>query len=961
MSWHLKLNSGRIASVVLLAIYLMISVVTVAIVNLEMRREALVEAEAKARMILDRNLAIHTYFSHDLKPRLFEWTAPFRSPEYFDPAWMSSTYAVRKIEAHFKSLNSIGYYYKECALSARSPENEADEFERAFLDRINQDPAVAFWSGVRLVNGTPSFVILRQGEILEDSCLRCHSEPSRAPADMIKLYGAERSFHRQVGEVASAISMRIPLSEAYAAANSFSFRLSVILLAAVGILLMVLQWANARYIYRPLSQIRRKAMEIATSDAHLGEELPLAHGKDLSELTRAFNEMSRNLRRHKDHLEALVADRTRALEIANRQLRDSNYQYRLLAESINDVIAITDLKGTFLYLSPSVEKVTGWSPQEGLCLNGLEVAHPDDLEAVRQSYEIQRPERADRILQWRCCCKDASYVWLETNAHLVVDETGEPQHFVSSSRDITTRKRMQEALQASEEKFSRVFHASPAPISISELDTGCFIEVNEAFSAVTGYSRPEAIGHSSVELGLFRSESQRVALMQQLQETGRLHGVELQIPDRAGRPVTLLWSAEPITVEGKRCIVCIGIDITERKRAEDERASLEGRLRQAQKLEAIGTLAGGIAHDFNNILGIIMGYAEISRMTMPHDSAAHESIAEVLKATERARDLVKQILTFSRQSDQEKKPLQATLIVKEVVKMLRAALPTTIEIRLEIRTSATEDVILADPTEIHQLVMNLCTNAGHAMREKGGVLAITAAKLRLEAETPAPGLKLPPGDYLQLTVSDTGHGIDPALLDRIFDPYFTTKGPGEGTGLGLAVVHGIVESCRGAVAVTSEPGVGTTFRVYLPTLAKQCAAAERGVESLQGGTERILLVDDEEGLVRAGKKMLETLGYRVTEALGSVQALEVFRHQPAAFDLVITDYTMPHMTGTNLARELLTLRPDLPVILCTGRPDGINEAEARAAGIRELIMKPLTRTALAQSVRRVLDEEEGRL
>ena len=323
MTRYLKMNSGRIASLVLLAVYIAISIFTVSIVNYEMRREALVEAEAKAKLILDRNLATHTYFSQDMKPRLFEWTTPFRSAQYFDPTWMSSTYAIRKIETHFKSLNHFGYSYKECAINARSPENEADEFERSFLDQLNRDAGPTFWSGMRAFEGKPFFVTLRKAEILEPSCLRCHGEPIQAPVDMVKLYGDNRSFHRQVGDVASAISIRIPLSEAHAAANAFSLRLSAVLLAAIGLLLLVQQRLNARYIFRPLSQVRKKALEISASEDHLGEEIPLTHGKDLAELTNAFNRMSKSLRRNREQLEALVADRTRELVIANRQLVDN--------------------------------------------------------------------------------------------------------------------------------------------------------------------------------------------------------------------------------------------------------------------------------------------------------------------------------------------------------------------------------------------------------------------------------------------------------------------------------------------------------------------------------------------------------------------------------------------------------------------------------------------------------------
>jgi signal transduction histidine kinase/CheY-like chemotaxis protein len=390
------------------------------------------------------------------------------------------------------------------------------------------------------------------------------------------------------------------------------------------------------------------------------------------------------------------------------------------------------------------------------------------------------------------------------------------------------------------------------------------------------------------------------------------------------------------------------------KQAEEQEKKLETQLRQAQKMEAIGTLAGGIAHDFNNILSAVIGYTELALINIPKESSLQNHLQQVLKAGSRAKDLVKQILTFSRQAEQEVGPFQIKLIAKEALKLLRASLPTTIEIRQDIQSDST---VLADPTQIHQVLMNLCTNAGYAMQETGGTLEVSLTNVELDSHFTGRHSDMAPGPHLRLTVSDTGHGMTPDVLERIFDPFFTTKGPGEGTGMGLSVVHGIVKSFGGTITVYSEPGKGSTFHVYLPIAEDLKDEGETEViEPLPTGNERILLIDDEQPLVDIGKQMLERLGYEVITRTSSIEALELFRAQPDRFDLVITDMTMPNMTGDKLAMEIMKIRPDVPVILCTGFSPAITEEEANAWGIQALLEKPLLRHDLAKTIRQVLDE-----
>lgn len=382
--------------------------------------------------------------------------------------------------------------------------------------------------------------------------------------------------------------------------------------------------------------------------------------------------------------------------------------------------------------------------------------------------------------------------------------------------------------------------------------------------------------------------------------------------------------------------------------------NLEAQLMQAQKMESIGTLAGGVAHDFNNILSAILGYTEIALLDIPSDSALEKNLNKVLQAGERARDLVKQILTFSRKSEEEKKPVQVHLIVNEVLKFLRSSLPSTIQIHQQIEIG--NDTVLADSTQIHQILMNLCTNASHAMMEKGGILQVSLENMELDSDFTAQYPDMKPGSYLKLTVSDTGHGMSPDVLNRIFEPYFTTKERGAGTGLGMAVVHGIVKSHSGIIKADSEPGKGSTFHIYLPIIDEEEKSEKETDKPLPTGNERILFIDDEDALMDLGKQLLENLGYEVVARTSSVEALELFRTKPDQFDLVITDMTMPNMTGDRLAKELMKINTDIPIILFTGYSNGMSEHKAKEMGIRAFVMKPVTMRDLSIIVRKVLDE-----
>ncbi|MGD2271636.1 MAG: ATP-binding protein [Desulfobacterales bacterium] len=519
-------------------------------------------------------------------------------------------------------------------------------------------------------------------------------------------------------------------------------------------------------------------------------------------------------------------------------------------------------------------------------------------------------------------------------------------------------------LKDSEEKYRLLADHITDVIWILDIDELRFLYVSPSIERMQRYT-PDELKQLPLEKYL-TSESLKLATKViaeelALEETAtvdpfRSRTLEMQAYNKEGSKFWLEVTASFLRDDNGKPIRILGVsrDISERKRAEKERKSLEAQLQQAHKLEAVGTLAGGIAHDFNNILSAVIGFTEMALFETKQDSMLYSNLQEVLKAGNRATDLVKQILAFSRQAGQEKKPIQVGIIVKEVTRLLRASLPTTIEIHQNLQSDA---AVLADPTQLHQVLMNLCTNAYHAMNTKGGRLEISLANVELDDGFADSDPHVTPGSYLCLTVRDTGHGMDPGVKDRIFEPFFTTKERDQGTGLGLSVVHGIITSHGGTIAVDSAIEKGSTFKIFLPIIEKKPDARSEIKDLTPAGVERILFVDDEKPLVDMGRLMLERLGYTVTTRTSSVEALEFFRKQPNAIDLIITDMTMPNLTGEKLARELIDIRPEIPIILCTGYSQQITEEKAKKIGIKEFILKPIVMQDLAKTIRNVLDEK----
>jgi PAS domain S-box-containing protein len=513
---------------------------------------------------------------------------------------------------------------------------------------------------------------------------------------------------------------------------------------------------------------------------------------------------------------------------------------------------------------------------------------------------------------------------------------------------------MRESLEESEKRFRTTFYTSPDAISITRLN-GEYIEINEGFIILSGFGPDEVIGKTSLELNIWADPEERKRLLSGLSAHHSVNNMEMTFRCKDGTIREVLYSARLIHLKGEDHILSIKRDISDWKKAGKERRNLEKQLYQAQKLEALGTLAGGIAHDFNNILFPIIGYTEMAMEDAPDNSILKTHLEEIFGAAKRASELVKQILAISRQRVEEPRPFKIQTLVKEVLKLLRAGIPSTIRIVQNIDNDC--GPMMGDPTEIHQVIMNLCTNAFHAMQETGGELEVTLKQVHLKSEDVQGKIKLEPGPYAYLWVRDTGHGMGPEVLERIFDLYYTTKGVGKGTGLGLSLVHGIVMKNKGDIRVKSTPGKGSCFEVYLPLIFKNGIETEiQSPAPVMGGDQSVLVVDDELSVTNMLTLQLTRLGYRVTTLNDSTAALDLFRSHPGRFDLVITDMTMPQMTGYDLARAMMAIRPDIPVILCTGFNEMINEEIARSAGIKSYLTKPVMKKDLAEAIRNAFDK-----
>ncbi len=630
-----------------------------------------------------------------------------------------------------------------------------------------------------------------------------------------------------------------------------------------------------------------------------------------------------------------------------KELRESEARIRALFDATTDSAILMDTGGKVLALNYVAAQRRGRSPDE-MVGKSIYAFLPPEAADLRKA-EIEKVIRNGESVSFSEDREGRSFM---LRIFPIFDTGAQVVQLASFSRDITEQKEAERERYERQQLFKTLAENAPMGISLMRTDFS-FEYLNPGFSEMFGYTVEDLPDKPAWFDKAYPNPLKREERISQWKE---------HLRDRSSAGDSLEMTLRVRCKDGRDKIICLRSVIMDDGRQlvtyQDitEQRKLEAQVRQAQKLQAIGTLAGGIAHDFNNILMPIIGYTEMAMDDIANDSQLHRNLERVLQSGHRARELVRQILAFSRQSEEDKRPVRISLIVKEILHLLRAALPPNIEIRTSIAPEAATGTVLADPTQIHQIIMNLCTNAAHAMRGKGGLLEIGLAGVDHGIEDGGewnPDLK--PGRYLKLFVADTGHGMSRDILERIFDPYFTTKEQGEGTGLGLSVAYGIVHSHGGRIYAHSEPGNGSSFDVFLPRIEMAAEPGSGRSRRIPGGTGCILFVDDEAVIAEMAQQMLGNLGYRVVAETSSTEALETFRSSPERFDLLITDLAMPGMTGTELTKELHAVRPGLPVILCTGFSESLSRDNAAASGIREFVMKPIIRRELAEAIRRALE------
>jgi PAS domain S-box-containing protein len=724
--------------------------------------------------------------------------------------------------------------------------------------------------------------------------------------------------------------------------------IGAVMLMILAVTLFVVYWLSRRAAVRFALPIRQLAAEAAGFGRDLATPAaasPMTERPDeMGELARAFSRMR-----------SQIADQFRQIKTgyeklwqAQQALSESEAHYRSLFDHVPIGICRSEPGGRVIDANPAMTEMFGYPDKETLLARPATELYldPQDREIFKQ---IASGDGDGRRCEFQMRRRDGSVIWVELQAVAVRNDKGRILYYESSSKDVTERRKAEEELQLAR------FCIDNAALGIFRVgDDARILDVNEHACRSLGYGRSELLGMTIFDIDPGFSLEKWGAHRQKLAEKG-VRIIQSHHRRKDGTMFPIEVTGNYFEKDGKGFSYSFATDISGRLAAERDKEKLASQLQQAQKMEAIGTLAGGIAHDFNNILSVILGNANMLELSESMAKDDLPNVRQILSATERARRLVKQILTFSRRDKQQRLPVSLKPVIQETFDFLKSTLPTSIEVRRVIPADTWS--VWADPTQMQQVLMNLCTNAANAMEsQENGVLEIRLEKTVIFPEQARFEQDVAPGEFVKLAVTDTGPGIAPGVRERLFEPYFTTKGPGKGTGLGLSLVHGIVSAHGGFIKVRSESGKGASFQVFLPLApegAKPAAAAAAG--RLPGGSETLLVVDDEKALVDMMRQMLERLGYRVETRTSPIEAVEAFRVNPGRYKAVVTDMNMPQMNGMSLAKKLLEIRADLPILLCTGFSDQTSEDQARAAGIKEFAFKPLAMSDFATTLRKLLD------
>ena len=649
-------------------------------------------------------------------------------------------------------------------------------------------------------------------------------------------------------------------------------------------------------------------------------------------------------------LDGVLLDITAAKQ-AGEELRQAKEMAENYLHMAGTILLSLDQEGKIILLNKKGYEILGYQEGELLGRDWFDVCLPPvcSNEVRGTLLAAMRGEKPlDEYYENPVMTKDERERTVAWHNALLRDPEGEPYALLSSGEDITDRRLAEENLRRISGELDRFFTLAQDLLCIADTN-GIMRRVNQEWTRTLGYSQDDLQGRSLVELAHPQDRQATIEAIEGLTEQHPILGFVNRCLAQDGTTRWLEWRA----VSADEMLFASARDITQRILDEEERGRLENQLRQSQKLEAIGTLAGGIAHDFNNVLSAIMGYTELAQAGLTMGKQPTMELDNVMAAAVRARDLVRQILSFSRQSGHMLQAMELKPLIVEALHMIRASIPATIAIEENLKAQHRQ--ILADPVQMHQVLMNLCTNAYQAMDESGGTIRVGLTQVTVDKGADEGYLGMDGGDYLLLTVSDNGPGMDSKTRERIFEPFFTTKEAGKGTGMGLSVAHGIITAHHGAIKVESRPGAGATFMVYLPVFAGQKdGAPSQASHSTPRGHGRILMVDDEKSLVEVGCRALEHLGYQAVGTTSPNEALQLFKDDPRSFGLVITDYTMPQTTGIKLAEQLLAIDPELPIILCTGYSEHISAQQSRRLGISQLLIKPINLAELGRAVDQAL-------
>ncbi len=631
-----------------------------------------------------------------------------------------------------------------------------------------------------------------------------------------------------------------------------------------------------------------------------------------------------------------------------KELKDSEELFRKAFENANTGVYLAGVDGSFLKVNQRMSDITGFSKEELEKQKINNITYPQDSHISNEFINSSLTGiKQNIVFEKRFIHKKGNIIWGQVSSSLVKDSLGNPLYFISNLQDITKQKNI--------ESFYRDLFMK-APFAYQSLDSeGNFIEINKEWLSMMGYSRDEVIGKWFGRFLKYETTKSNFAdSFMCFKNDGKI-SVEFDLIKKNKDIITAQFEGK-IGVNNDGSFMqthCILKDNTEKKRLEEEKKKLEVQIRQSHKMESIGTLTGGIAHDFNNILSIVIGNTELAMLDIPESNPSFDNIKTIKEAGLRASEIVKQLLNFSRKTDQILKTIDIDSVLKKSLKLLRSTIPATIEIAEDIRTHNIN--ILGDVTQINQILMNLCINSSKSIGNNRGRIIVSLKEMVLNEKEVLLLPDLKPGNHVQIQVKDNGSGIEPSIIDRIFDPYFTTSDIGKGSGMGLSVVLGIVKNHDGAIVVESQKGEGATFKVYFPVTMGNTYQIPKVEEITLTGSESILFVDDEISITEMSKKTLERLGYSVDAVDNPVDALENFTLNPGDYDLVITDMAMPKINGLDFTKEIRDIRNDIPVIICSGFNTSINEDNIDDHSISAYLSKPVITSELAKTIREVLD------